>query len=306
MDEQNEQLNIPQENLPTLETYSSDMAEAVRENEASVIKIALAEKAQEEREVLYKKAEGTGTQKLFLVLGGIILIVGAIIGSYILIQKNQQRNTVSEQAVVKNPSTPISYDTYTYLDATNAATVFDLADLIKAPLSASEKPQSIKSLFLTKTVTLDQKTGPVSVPLSIQQLVSILGLKAPAALLGTFNAQYMIGAYQDTDKPYPFLIFTVKDYSQAYASMLQWEHTMLNDLYPILGIDVSGDRSGLLTKQFKDILINNKDARVLYDDTGKEVLYYIFINKNEFAISGNSNAIKEIISRSLIANTQTQ
>ena len=41
--------------LKTLRTYTSDMADAVRENEASVIKIALAEKEKRERDAAEEK-----------------------------------------------------------------------------------------------------------------------------------------------------------------------------------------------------------------------------------------------------------
>ena len=62
-----------------LRTFSSDMAEAVRENEMSVIKIALAEKERREQEDLYKKAKGTKLSRfLFVFLGLIIISVVAV------------------------------------------------------------------------------------------------------------------------------------------------------------------------------------------------------------------------------------
>jgi len=46
-----------------LRTYTSDMADAIRTDEVSVIKIALAEKEKRDREAMYQKAEGTKTSK---------------------------------------------------------------------------------------------------------------------------------------------------------------------------------------------------------------------------------------------------
>ena len=47
MDEKETQPNNQGVNLKTLRTYTSDMADAVRENEISVIKIAVAEQQQQ-------------------------------------------------------------------------------------------------------------------------------------------------------------------------------------------------------------------------------------------------------------------
>jgi hypothetical protein len=68
MEEEKTQINN-QKDAKVLRTYTSDMAEAIRTNEMSVIKIALAEKEKREREESLQKAEGTNTTKiLFLIL----------------------------------------------------------------------------------------------------------------------------------------------------------------------------------------------------------------------------------------------
>ncbi len=85
MDFENKQLNDEEK---ALRTYTSDMADAIRQNEVSVIKIALAEKEKREQENIYKQAEGTKTSKIFFVIGGIILISVGLVGSYYLFQKN--------------------------------------------------------------------------------------------------------------------------------------------------------------------------------------------------------------------------
>ncbi len=288
--------------IQNLHTYSSDMADAVRENEISVIKVALAEKAKREKEETFRiKSEGTGFQKFFLILGGIILLAGGIAGSYFLIKKNQEQ--IAAQHVAPPPiQTFISYDTQTFIDATTAASVFDIAGLLKAPLSVSGSSGSIRALFFTKTI--DTKTTE---QLSLSDLLTALNLSAPGMLTRSLN-QYLIGTYQSSDttqKPHLFLMFQTQNYNQAYAAMLQWEPTMLGDLAPLFGIDVSGDNSQLLGKQFKDILINNNDARVLYDANGNALLYYIFVNKNDFIITDSIDTIKEITIRLQTKSTRT-
>jgi hypothetical protein len=295
---QNDQSELG-EKIQTLRTYSSDMADAVRENEISVIKVALAEKAKREKEEEFKvKSEGTGFQKFLLITGGIILIAGGLAGSYFLIQKNQKQ-AATQQVATPQIQTLISYDTETSIDATTANNVFDMAALLKTPLSIAGGPQ-IAALFFTKMA--DGKTAQ----LSLADLLTILNLSAPGALTRSLS-QYMIGTYQSTDatqKPHLFLLFQTQDYNQAYASMLQWEPTMLGDLAPLFNIDISGNNSDLLRKPFKDILINNNDARVLYDADGNPILYYIFVGKNDFIITDSQEAIQEITTRLQIKNTR--
>ena len=55
---------------------------------------------------------------------------------------------------------------------------------------------------------------------------------------------------------------------------------MLSDLYILFNINIPESNSGLFEKEWKDIIVNNKDARVLYGESGEGILYYTFVNKN--------------------------
>lgn len=302
MDEQkqyNEQSELGPK-IENLQTYSSDMADAVRENEMSVIKVALAEKAKQEREAAFKKAEGTPVQKIMLVLGGIILIVGGLATAYFLYIKHQAvvKPVVSTTPIVVSL---ISTDTQVYLDASQAHTASDVAAIIKAPLSTSLNPRSVQGIYLT------QPGATVATELPLSGLLSILNLSAPGTFIRSLTDNYMLGSYQPADatqKPNLFVLLETKDYNQTYASMLAWEPTMLQDMAPIFGIDVSGDKSSLLSASFKDTLIDNNDARVLYDADGREILYYMFLNKTTFIIADNKETIREVSTRLRAKNTK--
>lgn len=286
--------------IKPIHTYTSDMADAVRENEASVIKIALAEKDKREQEELYKKAEGTGTSKFFLVLGGIILIGGAIVGSYFLFKKSSVSQSPSATAV-KEISTLISYDEKVLVDVTENKNQSDLANSIKKEVENVGKARSIKSIFLTEKTSTRVQILPLS------NLLFLMNTTAPSALTRTLGDAYMIGSYTDNSaspKSHLFVMLTIKDYNQAYASTLEWEKTMLNDFFLMFNTDVSGSRSGLFEKQWGDIIIDNKDARILYDNAGNDVLYYEFANKETFIITDSKEAIRELNIRLLSKNTK--
>lgn len=296
MEEIKPQKNIDQ-NQKTLRTYSSDMADAVRENEASVIKIALAEQKKHENEDIYRAAEGSNTKKIILVLGGIIFIVLAVIGIYFVVNKNTTDNQPAQ--ILKNIETIISYDDSSFVDLSNASGKEDVANLMKTEVEKVGKPGSIRSIFLT---TINNGKPEL---IQTSGFLSLINTSASGSLVRSLSENYMIGTYTSNingSKPHLFLIFQTNDYNQAFIGMLDWEKTMLDDMFTLFHIDISGNRNTLFESKFKDIFINNKDARALYDNDGKEVLYYLFVNKNTFVITDNQSVVKEIVSRLFTKN----
>lgn len=298
MDENKIQTN--NKDLKVLRTYTSDMADAVRTNEVSVIKIALAEKERREQEDIYKKAEGTKFSKVFLVIGGIILIAFAIFISYYLIQKKKEKEI--PQTNISNIETFISYDSKLYIDTTNIPSTTDILSIIKN--ENKENPKLIGAIFLTKNID----TAPTI--LTTNNFLSLFNIAPPGTLTRSLSSEYLLGKYSNKDaineksKSAMFLIFQTTDYSQAYASMLLWEKTMLKDLYMLFDIYIPESNNILFEKTWKDTVINNKDVRVLYGDNGEGMLYYVFVNKNNFVITNSIEAMREVITRLLIKNVE--
>ncbi len=300
MDQEKKQINNT-DNLKNIHTYSSDVSDAVRNNETSVIKIALAEKNKKERDEIYKEMKGTNTSKFFLMIGGIIIILIACVGIYLGIQKRNIQNTPIQ--INNEDRAIITYDEKSYLNLTDSINEKDIINLLKVEVNKTESSGIIKSVFLTKI-----ENGS-AINLSLNDLLSLLKLSIPNSMIRSFSGTYMIGSYieQGTD-PNPtqkhlFIIFGINDYNSAYASMLEWENSLLIDMFNIFNIDVS-NRIEILRKSWEDIIINNKDARVLYSPDGKAILYYIFVDKNNLVITDSKEAIREISARLLTQNTR--
>ncbi|MEK7585643.1 MAG: hypothetical protein AAB477_00175 [Patescibacteria group bacterium] len=297
MEENKKPENLNNE-VKTIHTYTTDMAEAVRDNETSIIKIALAEKDKREREEVYQVAKGTPLSKTLLLLGGLVFTAVAVITSYLIIKKNKESNIVP-QAVVEIVA-PISYDDKVFIDVTEISSQVELATAINKEVSNPNKVRSIKSIFLKEIV------GGVPKLTTLSEFLSLMKVSAPQALTRNLDESYMIGVYtplpENSDRNHLFLILKIRDYNQAYASMLTWEKTILSDMFALFDINVSGEKSELFEKPWADIVINNKDARILYDKTGEDILYYIFPDKNTLIITDNQDAIREIVTR-LIART---
>lgn len=282
-----EKIKSNSDSLKVLRTYTSDMAEAIRENEASVIKIALAEKEKKERERIYKEANGTKSSKIFFILGGIFLIIIAIVGSSFLISKKEK----IPAPIVNYSETFITVDSSIFVDTTEANNSNEIIAKINQQLQNSSG--LVRAIFLTKTI------NEISENLKTNDFFSLLNINAPNSLVRSLTDKYLLGQYFHQNSPDKkntfFLVFETGNYDQTYASLLSWENNMFSDLSiffnPNNQITINVSKNS-----WKDIFINNKDARVLYDENGQALLYYGFA-KNNFVITDNIEIFKIIINR---------
>ena len=296
MDEKDKQ---PQNNgnLKTVRTYLSDMADTVRANEISVIKVALAEQNKHEREDLYRKAEGTPLSKILWIIGGIILIIGAITGIYFIMQKKAKDNIPQQ---ITKEETLISYDEIYNLDLAEGDNIIDKIVAAQKEVNTSGKDNSIKFISISNEIAGVKEKIPV------KEFFQRIQSEVPSSLIRSLSDSYMIGTYKkdstSNDKASLFIIFQVSDYSYAYAGMLEWEKTMAGEMYDLFGLKTNQNRLQINQEPFKDVIMWNKDARILYNENGTPILYYLFTDKNNLIITDNSDAIKEIMARLVIKN----
>ncbi|MFA6354814.1 MAG: hypothetical protein WCW65_00060 [Candidatus Paceibacterota bacterium] len=291
MDENNKQPNSGN-NIKTVRTYLSDMADTVRSNEISVIKVALAEQNKHEREDLYRNIEGTPSKKIFWIIGGIILVAGAIYGTYFILGQKALKD-IPEQ-IVKEESI-ISYDEISPIIVTSVNELTDKLNIAKKEVSSSEKFGIVKYFSLSKDVNgLKEK-------ILLKDLFQGLGFNAPSSLVRSLSPSYMIGTYTE-NIPYLFMIFQTKDYEYSYAGMLEWEKSLASDMLSLFSLDTTQTKLQLNNRKWQDIIINNKDVRVLLNENDKQILYYLFTDKNNLVIADNEETIKEIISKLVLRN----
>jgi len=154
----------------------------------------------------------------------------------------------------------------------------------------------ITALFLTR------KINDIPEILTTNNFLSLIKSTAPGTLTRSLSDKYLLGKYERAGKePVMFLIFETNNYAQTYASMLDWEKTMLRDLFTIFDLKNIPSESPAFERSWKDIIINNQDTRVLYGENGEGLLYYVFVNKNNFIITSDKEVLKELVSR-LISN----
>lgn len=277
-----------------LRTYTTDMAEAIRQDEASVIKIALAEKARREREAEVKKAEGTTFTKTAFLLGGILLLAIAAVAIYFLFFRKTEEVVIPVESRVESF---LSYDSNAIIETSSIENFSQLVRTIK------EKEDGLSGTI--KTFFFVKEAGEKKEFLFPSGLLSLANVKVPDSLLRALSSNYLFGKYeidQSNQVSAPFLILEANNYNQAYASMLNWEDTMLSDLLFFFEIKLPEGKLAISYGSWGDLIIKNKDVRVLRDPYGKGLIYYSFVNKNSFVITTSAEALSEIIDRILTKN----
>ncbi len=120
----------------------------------------------------------------------------------------------------------------------------------------------------------------------------------PGALYRSLGDEYMIGSVVKAGVGSPFIILNPTSFDYAYSGMLQWEKKIVDDLFLMFDINVSGENSYLLSKLFQDSILKNQDARVLYDNQGQVTLLYLFVNNDDLIIiAKDEGVVLEILNR---------
>src|SRR3989338_7454246 len=95
-----------------------------------------------------------------------------------------------------------------------------------------------------------------------------------------------------------FLFFIkVRSVPDVFDSFRLWEKKMFFDLHELFGMSLSSEVEYLLTKDFEDGIVENKNARILYSQDAKIVMAYIFADDNSVIVTNTENAAHEIMLR---------
>ncbi len=276
------------EDLKTIRTYTSDMAEAIRNNEVSVAKIVIEEKKKREEEDYYYGNGASKKNKIFFILSGLIILSIAIFAIFWSTKKAEEKETLlSEQT--ENIKTFITYESIEKIDITNIEYEEDLLSKIK---NGENNTSGVKAIIFT------EKEGDVYRELNTYKFFNLLIKQAPGSLVRALQDKFLLGKNLNNQEKSSFLIFKTKDYNQAYSSMLTWENTILEDLEKLFEIKINDVQ--LYDKNLDDLIINNRDIRVLYKENGEILLCYIFINRDELIVANNLDTLKEIVDRVIL------
>jgi hypothetical protein len=111
----------------------------------------------------------------------------------------------------------------------------------------------------------------------------------------------MIGTYTKSETSL-FIILQSKDYEYTYAGMLSWEETMAGDMFDLFELKTEENKIEINNREWKDVVMENKDSRILFNEEQKPILYYMFADRENVVITDSKDAIKEITTRLIMKN----
>lgn len=271
---------------PVIKTYSSDIAEALKSKQGSVLSIAFAE--EKKRQKMQEISSPTSKKNLtFIFLGIIFLGLSTLmIGSFFF-------------SIFDKPQTILPMPKIPSLIAYDEDFGVDISSLSKSSILEVIRKNS-EELFegKVKRILFYETNDSGQAPTTLRNFEQKAELKMPKKLVNSLNDNFFSGVINYFAQNRPIFIFSVNAFDTAFIGMNEWEQDMTESLiYPF---DIkSTDDNNLLNRAFQNKTIKNHPARVLVDKTGKIVLLYGFINKDFIVISSSEDAYEEAVSRLL-------
>lgn len=310
--------------LATIRTYKNDVAQAIQDKNASLVSMAMAEKRRQEQEELLHPHHYFPIEKIAIGLISILLIAGGatVIGLFFY-------NNAQQPAPIKVnlPKTIIIFDNEIELDLTKT-TREDFSNKLESLKTTLTAQNSIENINLMLSTATNKKKATAS------EFFSILKTKAESALLRSFDKDYAFGLYKYSDRIEPFLIIETSLFDNAFAGMLVWEKTMVEDLSPIFVakkpvLEIKQDENissttpettATSTKNkttitseetflaslpekitWSDEIILNRDTRVAKNTKGNIILMYSFLDNKTLVICQNEEVFKQVLNKFIAA-----
>lgn len=282
MDQPLEQNKIPgspdQLEDKLVQTFATDMAQAIGDDHGSMIKSIIREEEAKEKE--HSNPELI-KNRIFLG-AGLLLIIAALATLGYFYFNRRAVGTIQVENI-----TPMIF--------TDKSDKVEIKDLNKEEVtraiwgkasSADIKYGGIEELAI---VNQDKKVG-------LREFVQ--ALKSPLVLSGRqfVDDNFLIGVYAWETKS-PFILIHMRSIPDIFNNMHDWESKMFYDLHAIFGTEIYADTNYLLTKDFEDGIVENKNARILHSAEGNIALMYVFLDDNHVMIANDLEAVHEVAVR---------
>jgi len=309
MEEENLSQNKKRDGI--VRTYESDISDAVKLKGASISSIAMAEQERKDKSGVEEEKK-TSKEKLLrllnkknLTIAGLILIfvVATVLIVFVVAKTKKDTTTkilpATEEIIFSNKTRNINVDG------------LDREGFIKKFLeekNVDSQLGSITNLPLTTTGT-STEFGI----LGANQFMDLIGARLPYSLSRTLETKFMFGLHY-VKYTEPFLILKISSFENAFEGMLGWEKNIENDLNIIFMTNQNKNISnttdmdvitGATTseeyinpkKTFGDMVVKNKDTRILKDKNGNIILMYSFPDRKTIVITTNQYTMAEIFDR---------
>jgi len=264
--------------LKQIRTFQGDVAEALGRQNESLVSIQRQEAAKRDpaTEALAGEAEKRRKDFVFLLIGSLFLIIVGLAGAWYGYQEFLKKSAPPQLVVPSNRFIPATSETTLNSTALNRES-FALA-FVEA--SGGLGKNELRQVVLR---TGEDSAAPLT---STTQFFILLESRAPGSLVRAFEPIFMIGVAGES----PFMIIKLASFENAFAGMLQWEKDMGEDLAALF------PKANVSASVFKDVIVKNKDVRVL-EIEGETVLLYSFFDNDMVIVTDKIETLQILIER---------
>lgn len=274
-------------------TFAKDVAEQMKSNSASVVKVALAEQGrQREYETIVKKSKKE--QIIFLVFTFVFVVGGAVLLATSL--KNRQNTIPLNQ--------PIQQEKTNALIFSESQEILNSVDLSRSELIETfhQRAEFIKAQGITNIIFVLQNEM-MARAMTGSEFLTLLGTNIPETLPSLMKDDFMVGIDGNNNFAV-FIMFSFDNFDSVVSLLREWEPFFIQDMVRIMNIQTSGQGIEIFSKSFDSEILFNKESRVLRDQNQGFVAGYTFLDRNTVVMSTNLETIQEVINRYTIQKIQ--
>jgi len=292
----------PSSSLKQIRTFQGDVADALHKQNESLVSIQRSEQAVKEARKVFtppktpeELAQNQSNKKLLLLLVGSLILVG-LGGS---VSWYAYQGYITKTALPTIEQIPNRLITSTKMINVDTSTLSRETFINKIK---DERAQDISDGAIIQ-IQLQKQIATTTTFISTRDFLNLLESRASGSLLRSFNPIFMLGLLGakpvnvgDGGLVHTFILVKLDSFDNAFPGMLDWEKNLRDDLLPIFASEATFATTSPTTL-FSDITIQNKDARILKDSSGRTVLLYSFFDNKMLIITDTEISLKTIVGR---------
>ena len=271
-----------------IKTYASDMERVIEDDTGGgLIKKIIHGEEEHEKEKMASSPESK-KNKFFMFIGILFLGIGLTALSYLLSAKEAPTVPVERQFV------PLIFnDKSVFVEIKDFSKDQIVQTIMNAANTAEVKQGGVQGIY----PTYDKKM------VGLRQFVSLIkGNFTPGSDIFV-SENFLTGVVNNTSKDF-FILLKVRSTADVFDSLRAWEKKMFSDLQGFFGVALSPGTKYLLIKEFQNGVVENKNARILYDNNKKIVMMYVLAGETSVIITNSENATHELMLR--LASSQVE
>ncbi len=264
-----------------IQTYAEDMAHVIQDDKGGLIKKII--QGEREHEIIKRNLSPESRRnKTFMLIGLLFILLSSATLFYFFFGREVPTVPLEQQF------TPIIFnDKSTFIEVKDFKKD-EIIQTVKNEVERTEvKNTGVEGIYLTENKKV----------FGLRRFISLIKANfMPGDNTLFVSDNFLLGISNNTTKDF-FIILKVRSTTDIFGSLRSWEDKMFSDLHEFFGVGISSETKYLLTANFVDDIIENKNARILYDKDGKVVMMYIFADENSVIITGTNKAAQEIMLR---------